>query len=104
MTRRTFILCNGSEGHVIGEVVRRNYHDEMVSALYVYEHSVESVALAPTKLPAKRFIALGDAVGIECTICRRERNWTISNKAAVSRMVSLLNALYEPAARKDEHV
>jgi len=101
MTRRTFILCNGSEGHVIGEVVRRNYHDEMVSALYVYE---QSVALAPTKLPAKRFIAIGDAVGVECTICRRERNWTISNKTAVAMMVSLLNALYEPAVRKDEHI
>lgn len=104
MTRRTFILCSGSEGHVIGEVVRRNYHDEMVSALYVYEHSVVSAALVPVKLPAKRFIAIGDAVGVECTICRRERNWTISNKTAVAMMVSLLNALYEPAVRKDEHV
>jgi hypothetical protein len=100
MPRRTFVYCPSS--HVIGEIVRKEVGGETVSALYVYEHSLAAETEVPDTLPRKRFIALGAASGIECTICRLERNWTISNKMAIAMMVGLLNSLYEPAKRKDQ--
>ena len=98
MSRRTFIYC--PTGHAIGEIVRKNLDGEMVPALYVYERSVFA-DLVPVDLPAKRMVVIGHAVGIECSICRREQSWTMSNKTAVTVMVGLLNALYEPAVKRD---
>jgi hypothetical protein len=98
--RRTFIFCLHHH-HVIGEIIRRMYREEPVSALYVYEQSVEVEAHVPAELPKKRFIAIGEAVGIECSICHGEVDWTPSNKTVVTVMVGLLNSLYEPAARRD---
>jgi hypothetical protein len=96
--RRTFIYC--PRDHVIGEIVNKDLNGEKVSALYVYEKSVLETTVTE-ELPVKRCILLGDALEIECTICRQARDWTISNKTAVAMMVGLLNSLYEPAKRKD---
>lgn len=98
MPRRTFIFCPNL--HTIGELVRTELDGEQVTALHVYEQSVASRNVVTDKLPAKRMLAIGYAV-IECTICRREQIWTVSNKTAVAMMIGLLNSLYEPAARKD---
>jgi hypothetical protein len=97
--RRTFIFCPRT--HVVGEITRQMYHDEPVSALYVYEQSVEAEAHVPAELPPKRCIAIGEAVGIECSICRSEVDWTPSKTSAVATMTWLLNSLYEPALRRD---
>lgn len=102
MPRRTYIYCPNS--HVIGELVRRELDGEQVTALHVYEHScATSGDVVSEKLPVKRFLAIGYAI-IECTICRREQVWTISNKTAVAIMIGLLNELYTPASRRDSIV
>ncbi len=99
MPHRNFVYC--PNGDVIGEIVYMEFGEQKISALYVYEQSVVAGAAIPDRLPRKRGIVLGDAYEIECTVCRHERDWTISNKTAVTMMISLLNSLYEPAKRKD---
>ncbi len=95
MPRRTFIFCD--QGHVIGEIVRRELRGEIVPALLVYEKSLQQV---PFELPPKRCVAFGDVAGIECTICRSDVVWQPSGTVVVATVISLLNSLYEPAARR----
>lgn len=100
-SKRTFIYGDEACGHVIGEIVQKEYKGERISALYVYEKSVDAEQhIFSEELPTKRFIAIGDADGIECTICRRERDWKISNRTSIALMVSLLNSLYEPGRKE----
>jgi len=97
MPRRTFILCDNK--HVIGEVIFDQLYHEKVSVAYVYENSVATEAEVPARLPQKRFVAIGQAKKIECSICRSETDWKISNRAAITLMTELLNSLYEPGRK-----
>lgn len=96
---RTFISC--LQRHAVGEITRWMYHNAPVSALYVYENSIETEDKVPADLPPKRLIVIGEAVGIECSICHSEVAWSPSKTSAVATMTWLLNSLYEPAARRD---
>jgi hypothetical protein len=97
--RRTFIPCG--LGHVVGEIVYRELHEEKVPALYAYETSLPSEEFATDELPKKRALVIGDAI-VECTICRGEVKWSPSSTAVVAVMIDLLHTLYQPAVRKDQ--
>jgi len=92
--RRTFIRCE--DGHVIGEIVLDRIHQAEVSALYVYRESIEKADDVPENLPTRQSLSFGFSKH-DCTICKKEVAWGMTNRVAITLVTNLLNGLYEPA-------
>ena len=96
-TIRKFMLCTGEclpadelpahpASHIIGELRHLIDEGRKITALAVYERSVD-VEEVPDALPLIRVELIGDARRIRCTRCMRRERWE-TGKAAIEALVA----------------
>jgi hypothetical protein len=86
---RTFIWCGRQDGagHVVGELGWTKVDRGWISALLLYEQSLDA---PPDQIPLLRMEAiLGTVKGVHCTCCQNRFDWYFG-QASMSRMARLI--------------
>ena len=85
-TERKFWPAIKKHEHVLGEVRKVAHGEGTISALYLYEQSVERGA-EPAELPKARIsVMIGACSGIICTVCGQPVNWVEPPSEAYERL------------------
>lgn len=74
--------------HVLGEVRRVRHGKGVMTALYLYQASVERGDEPQELPPARAKAVIGACSGIVCTICGQEVDWTEPPSEAYLRLMS----------------